>query len=605
MLLAAALEGTPDAGADCENAMATVTGNPNTSASWWKSLPFLQGLLPLNKAQLGPDIMAGITLACLGIPEVMGYTKIIGTPVITGLYTLFLPVLVFAIFGSSRHLVVSADSATAALVAAALTSLSFTANTPRYLELVSLIAIVSGGILILARVLRLGFLADFLSRTVLVGFLTGVGVQVAVGEIHEMLGIEKGGHGFLRQTLFTFQHLVDTHSPSLYISLAVIVIIVGFEFLAPRFPGALLAVVGMTAASALLHWEARGVRVIGEVPSGLPQLVIPHFTKADVGLVLPICFSCFIVILAQSAATSRAYALRYREQFSQNVDLVGLSLANIAAGCSSTFVVNGSPTKTAIVDSGGGRSQWSHVTTAAVVLLVLLFLTRPLSFLPNPVLAAIVFLIGVKLIDHRGLADIRRTSPSEFVLALITAATVVIFGVEPGILFAVVLSLLMHVRQSYRPQIGVVLRDSASHWRIHAPIPGRFAEQGMVMFWFGSGLFYANVPYFAEHARKLVHDSPSPVRWMVVDATAVTELDYSAARALVELKQDLAKMGVVLAMIVIQVRHYGQLERLGLIDVIGANRIFESRQACTEAYLSERSQQPGSGAHETPVVRPS
>jgi high affinity sulfate transporter 1 len=571
--------------------MATATAHPDTKASWRGSLSLLQGLLPLNKGQIGPDIMAGITLACLGIPEVMGYTKIIGTPIITGLYTLFLPVLVFAIFGSSRHLVVSADSATAAMVAAALASLSFTANTPRYIELTSLIAVVSGAILLLARILRLGFLADFLSRTVLVGFLTGVGIQVAVGEIHEMLGIEKGGHGFLRETLFTFQHLNDTHLPSLYISLAVLAVIAGFEIFAPRFPGALLAVIGMTAASALLHWENHGVRVIGAVPGGLPRLVVPHLSVADIGLVLPICFSCFIVILAQSAATSRAYALRYHDQFSQNVDLVGLSLANVMAGCSSTFVVNGSPTKTAIVDSGGGRSQWSHVTTAVVVLLVLLFLTGPLSFLPNAVLAAIVFLIGVKLIDHRGLADIRRASPTEFVLAVITAATVVVFGVEQGILFAAVLSLLIHVRQSYRPHIGVVTRDAANHWQIDDPVPGKVVEPGLVMFWFGAGLFYANVSYFAEHARKLVHDSPSPVRWMVVDATAVTELDYSAGRAVAELKQDLAKAGVVLAMVVVQVRHQGQLDRMGLIDAIGADRIFESRRACVEAYLGESSQQ--------------
>jgi sulfate permease, SulP family len=570
--------------------MATVTTGPNTKTSWWKSLPVMQGLLPLDKAHLCPDIMAGITLACLGIPEVMGYTKIIGTPIITGLYTLFLPVLAFAIFGSSRHLVVSADSATAAMVAAALTGLSLTAYLPRYVELTSLIALVSGGILILARLLRLGFLADFLSRTVLVGFLTGVGVQVAVGEIHDMLGIEPGGHGFLRQTLFTFQHLNETHLPSLFISLAVVVVIVGFEVLTPRFPGALLAVVGMTAASAFLHWGSRGVKVIGNVPSGLPHFAIPHFTLSDVGLVLPISFSCFIVILAQSAATSRAYALRYREEFSQNVDLVGLSFANIAAGCSGTFVVNGSPTKTAIVDSGGGRSQWSHVTTAAVVLLVLLFLTGPLSYLPNAVLAAIVFLIGVKLIDHRGLADILHARPNEFVLALITAATVVIFGVEQGILLAVVLSLLMHVWQSYRPHIGVVIRDTTDHWRIDDPIPGKLAEPGMVMFWFGAGLFYANVSFFAEHARKLVHDSPLPVRWLVVDATAVTEMDYSAGRALAELQQDLAKKGVVLSLIVVQVRHQSYLERMGLVDLIGANRIFESRQACIDAYLSEFAQ---------------
>ena len=200
---------------------------------------------------------------------------------------------------------------------------------------------------------------------------------------------------------------------------------------APRFPGALLAVIGMTMASALFHWSDRGIGVVGAVPSGLPRVGLPDVTWTDITLVLPIASSCFIVILAQSAATSRAYALRYRDHFNQNVDLVGLSLANAAAGCSSTFVVNGSPTKTAMVDTLGGRSQWPHVTTATVVLMVLLFFTRPWSFLPNAVLAAIVFLVGIKLVDFRGLAEIRRSMPHEFALAVVTALTVVVFGVEP------------------------------------------------------------------------------------------------------------------------------------------------------------------------------
>src|SRR5215831_5445235 len=184
--------------------------------------PLLQGLLPFGKARLGPDIMAGITLAALGIPEVMGYTKIIGTPVVTGLYTLLLPVLVFAFFGSSRHLVVSADSATAAMVAAALVSLSFTANSPKYVALTSVVGLLAGGMLLLARILRLGFLADFLSRTVLVGFLSGVGIQVAFGELHGLLGIEKSGHGFLQQLISTFQRLPETHMTTLFIALAVL-----------------------------------------------------------------------------------------------------------------------------------------------------------------------------------------------------------------------------------------------------------------------------------------------------------------------------------------------------------------------------------------------
>jgi MFS superfamily sulfate permease-like transporter len=306
-------------------------------------------------------------------------------------------------------------------------------------------------------------------------------------------------------------------------------------------------------------------------------------------MVLPISLSCFIVILAQSAATSQAYALRYRDRFDQNVDLIGLSLANVAASCSSTFVVNGSPTKTAMVDTAGGRSQWSHLTTAAVVLMVLLFLTRPLSFLPNAVLAAIVFHIGVKLIDYRGLAEIQRSKPREFALALVTAATVVIFGVEQGIILAVVLSLLQHVRHSYRPQTGVLVHDAADHWQLEDPLPGKMAEPGMVIFWFGANLFYANVAFFAEQVHKLVDDSPSPVRWLVIDASAITSLDFSAGCSLAELQQDLAKADVVLALIIVQVRHHGDLERMGLINLIGVNRIFNSRRACLAAYRSESS----------------
>jgi MFS superfamily sulfate permease-like transporter len=225
------------------------------------------------------------------------------------------------------------------------------------------------------------------------------------------------------------------------------------------------------------------------------------------------------------------------------------------------------------------------------VLVVLLFLTRPLSFLPNAVLAAIVFHIGVKLIDYRGLAKIQRSTPKEFALALVTLISVVILGVEKGIIVAVVLSLLQHVRHSYRPLSGVLVKDAADHWRIEDPLPGKVAEPGLVIFWFGSDLFYANVAFFAEQARKLVYQSPSPVRWLVIDATAITKLDFSAGCAVAELQQDLTKVGVVLALIVVPVRQFPTLERMGLSKLIGANRIFETPQECMAAYRLESSRQ--------------
>jgi sulfate permease, SulP family len=564
-----------------------VSANKHESSKPHWPLPVLQGLRPFDKSRLGPDIMAGITLAALGIPEVMGYTKIIGTPVITGLYTLLIPVLAFALFGSSRHLVVSADSATAAIVAAGLTGLSFIAYTPKYVALTSLVALAACGMLLLARIFKLGFLADFLSRTVLVGFLSGVGIQVALGELHGMLGVEKRGHGFLQQMLFTLQQVPETHLATLIISLAVVGVIIGFEVFAPRFPGALLAVIATTAASAYFHWGDHGVTSVGDVPSGLPRFGLPEITWSEVSLVLPIALSCFIVILAQSAATARAYALSYREDFDQNVDLVGLAVANAAAGCSGTFVVNGSPTKTALVDAAGGRSQWSQLATATVVLLVLLFLTKPLSFLPNAVLAAIVFMIGVKLVDYRGLTDIYRKAPKELIIALVTASTVVFVGVEQGIIFAVILSLLQHVRRSYRPHTGVVVQDQLDHWQVTEAVPGRMIVPGMIMYWFGSDVFYANVGFFGQQVRKLINDSPTRVRWLVIDCSAITDLDFSASRAVMDLHQDLAKAGVVLALSRLQVRPHGDLERMGLVQLIGANRIFDSRHECIEAYRSE------------------
>jgi MFS superfamily sulfate permease-like transporter len=329
------------------------------------------------------------------------------------------------------------------------------------------------------------------------------------------------------------------------------------------------------------------VRLVGEVPTGLPRLGLPEVAWSDVWLVLPIALSCVIVILAQSAATSRAYALRYRDQFSENVDLVGLALANAAAGCSSTFVVNGSPTKTAMVDTAGGRSQVSHLTTAAMVLMVLLFLTKPLSFLPNAVLAAIVFLVGVKLVDYRGLTDIHRKAPREFALAAVTAATVVLIGVEQGILLALMLSLLQYVRHGYQPHTAVIVRDANDHWRMEDSVPGKMIEAGLVMYWFGSALFYANAAFFAQQARKLVDESPSPVRWLVIDGSAITSIDFSAGRAVAELQQDLANKGVVLALARINPKSGSGLDRLGLIKLIGAHRIFDSRHACLEAYGAE------------------
>ncbi len=403
---------------------------------------FFQRILPLKRSAIRNDIVGGIVLAAIGIPEVMGYTKIAGTPIATGLYTLIFPVVMFAILGSSRHLVVAADSATAAILAAGLSGLA-PLGSSHYLALAQLVAILVAGLLLLARLFRLGFVADFLSRTVLIGFLTGVGIQVAIGQLAGLLDIKSAGHHPLQQISGVIAGLPHANPLAIGLSVAVLIVIKLCEKFLPKFPGALLAVIVAIMASWLFNFAGQGITVVGAVPTGLPSFGFPAVALNEILQVLGIALSCCIVIVAQSAATSRAYAFRHSENFKENMDLDGLAAANLAAGFTGTFVVNGSPTKTEIVDTAGGRSQIAQLATVAVVLIVILLLTQPISYLPNTVLAAIVFSIGLRLIDVKGMQAIFKNHREEFYLVVVTAATVVFVGVKEGIVLAIILSLLL------------------------------------------------------------------------------------------------------------------------------------------------------------------
>jgi MFS superfamily sulfate permease-like transporter len=354
-------------------------------------LSILQGVLPVDRARIPREIVAGITLAAIAIPEVMGYTKISGTPVITGLYTILIPTALFAVFGSSRHLMVGADSATAAILAAGLGGLA-AIGSAEYVALAGLLALMAAALLILARLLRLGFMADFLSRTVMIGFLTGVGIQVAIGQLAGMLGVKGAGHSLAEKLGSLPEQIARANLHAVTIALVVLAVIVGLKRVSRKIPGALLAVISAIVVSWAFDLEEH-MPVIGTVPAGLPEIGIPQVSWSWklIDRLVPIAFAMFVVILTQSAATSRAYAARYNESFSEQTDLVGLALANIGAALSGTFVVNGSPTKTQIVDSAGGRTQLALLVSAGVVLVVLLFATGPLAYLPEAVLSAIVF----------------------------------------------------------------------------------------------------------------------------------------------------------------------------------------------------------------------
>jgi sulfate permease, SulP family len=557
---------------------------------WLRTLPVLQGILPIERSRIPTDVLAGMTLAALGVPEVLGYAKIAGMPLVTGLYTLLLPMAVFAVLGSSRHLVVAADSATAAILAAALTGLAV-AGSGQYVRLAGLAALLAGVMLLVARVARLGFLANFLSRTVLVGFLTGVGIQVAVGQLPDMLGVTAAGKQTLPKLLNTVRALPHTHPAAVVVSIGVLVIVLGARRIARWIPGALIAVVLAIVVSRAADLARHGARTVGHVPRGLPGLGLPIFGWHDTGALLGGAVSMFVVILAQSAATSRAYAAKYEESFSEATDLVGLGAANVAAAFSGTFVVNGSPTKAQMVDSAGGRSQLAPLAAGAVVLVVLLFLTGPLIYLPAAALAAVVFLIAAELVDVKGMRSILAVRKHEFAVALLTAAAVVVFGVEYGIGLAVVASIVDHLRHSYSPLNSVLVKSPAGHWQPMPITPGARTEEGLVIYRFGTSLYFANASKLLDDVPVLIGHGP-PLQWMVLDCAAIGDIDYSASAALAKLVEHVQQRHVrfTLSTVLGPVRQ--QLDKYGISRSLDPDALYETPGEAFEAFNARKGAAP-------------
>ena len=548
-----------------------------------------KGMRPFSRKAAVRDVFAGLNLAFMNVPQVLGYARIAGMPVVTGLYTVLLPLIAFAVFGSSRHLIVAADSATAVIFSSPLSRMAAPASE-KYIALVGMVALLTGALLFLAWIFRLGFLADFLSRTVLVGFLTGVGFQVGIAMLGDMLGIAVSSHRTLVQAWEILQGLPGTNLPTLGLSVLVAGSILLGKRLAPRIPLSLFAVAGTIVASAAFHFAERGIAVIGPVPGGLPAIGLPDVAWSEVLALLPVAASCVVMIIAQSAATSRAFAQRYHERVEEDADILGLSVANAVAAVSGTFVVNGSPTQTAMADRAGARSQVAQLAFAGVVLLALLFLTGPLQYLPRCVLAGIVFTIAAGMINIAALRDIRRQSPGEFHLAIITAAAVVAIGVEQGILLAIALSLFRHVRHSYNPHTIMLMPSPSGRWVPMPAAPGQETEPGLIVYRFNSDLFYANAGRFADEVHLLVKRAPTPVRWFIIDAGPITDIDYSAAQSVRDLLEELSRKGVSIIFARVSPYLRSDMDRYRITTAVGETRIFATLH---EAIARVRDDVPG------------
>ena len=558
---------------------------------WLRELPVLRGVLPLERSRVWPDVLAGLTLAAIGVPEVLGYAKIAGMPLITGLYTMLLPMAVYAFLGSSRHLVVAADSGTAAILAAALTGMA-AAGSERYVRLAGLVALLTAVLLVLARLVRLSFLANFLSRTVLVGFLTGVGIQVAAGQIPDMLGVTAPGQQTIPKLVHTVRALPHVHWADVAVSAGVIVIVLAIRRVNRRVPGALIAVAIAIIVSRAFDLAAHGVAVVGPVPRGLPTLAMPALDRADAAALLGTAASMFVVILAQSAATARAYAAKYSEPLSVADDLSGLGAANAAAAFTGTFVVNGSPTKAQIVDSAGGRSQLSMLSAAGVVLVTVVLLTGPLAYLPKAALAAVVFLIAVELIDVKEMRNILAMRREEFAISLLTTAAVVVLGVEYGIVLAVVASIVDHLRHSYSPLNNVLVKSPAGYWQPVPVTPGARTEKGIVVYRFGTSLYYANSPRLLADLQGLARYG-DPLEWLVLDCAAIEDIDYTASTVLARVVDIAQERHVRFAVSTVLPQVRRQLDDYGISKRLDPGACYETPRAALDAFHARKTPADG------------
>ena len=382
----------------------------------------------------------------------------------------------------------------------------------------------------------------------------------------------------------TVAALPQAHGITVAVSLGVVAVMMGARRITRRIPGALIAVVGAIIVSRAADLAAHGVSVTGYIPRGLPAFGLPALGLHDAVALLGTAASIFIVILAQSAATARAYAARYGEPFSTDTDLIGLGAGNVAAAFTGTFVVNGSPTKTQIVDDAGGRSQLASLTTSALAVVVLLVATGPLSYLPTAALAAVVFLIGVELVDVRGLRRLLRVRRHEFAVAVITAVAVIGLGITDGIVVAVIASIIDHLRHSYRPSNSVLVKSAAGHWRTTPVTPGARTEPGLVIYRFGTGLYFANASRLVEDLFEI--NTPAAARCAGSCSTArrsatwTTPLPRCSAGPITQLHE--RHIRFVMTSVIGPVRQ--QLEHYGISGAAGPDAYFDTAGEALEAF---------------------
>ena len=564
-----------------------MTSSRTSPGSWSTWTPGLHQLLNYQRGWLRGDVLAGVTVAAYLIPQVMAYATVAGLPAVAGLWAALVPLAVYAVLGSSRQLSVGPESTTALMTATALAPL-VAGDPARYAVLAALMAVLVGGFCLLGGLLRLGFLADLLSRPVLVGYMTGVAVIMIGGQLGKVTGVAVEGDEFVDQLRSFVAGVGGAHWPTVALALVVLVMLLAISRVAPKFPGALVAVLAATAAVEVFALEARGIRVVGEIPAGLPAPSVPVIPAADLLAMLIPAVGIAVVAFSDNALTGRTFAARKGESIDANAELRALGICNVATGLTHGFPVSSSGSRTALGDAVGSRTQvYSLVALASVV--AVMFLGRGLlENFPMAALGALVVFAALRLIDIAEFRRLGRFRRSELLLALATTAAVLGFGVLYGVLVAIGLSILDLLRRVARPHDGVLgLVPGVAGMHDLDDYPDARPVPGLVVYRYDAPLFFANAENFRERALAAVADNPEaqvPVAWFVLNAEANVEMDLTAVDALDQLRRDLAARGIVFAMARVKQDLRELLDAAGMVDKIGENRIFMTLPTAVEAF---------------------
>lgn len=535
-------------------------------------------VLPNGKTEIRGDLIAGITLATVAIPQAIGYANIAGMPLATGLYTLLIPSLLFAVFASSRHLSIGADSSTALILAGGLTAVAARGSAD-YISLALMVTLVVGILLIVSGILKLGFIADFLSDTVMIAFLTSVGIVIMVEQIPGMLGISNLGNGVVNIASAVFTHLDLVSFISIIIAAASLLIIFLSRKISRKIPDMLIVVIGSILISIIFNLKST-IDTIGNVSQGLPSLTFP---TADSFSMLPqmslTIASLFLVAVAKSASLSRVYSSKSHDSFDENRDLISLGIANIGAGLTGAFISSGTSGRTEVTYYAGGKGQFTQIVMSIIVIVVLVFLTAPLSNMPLAALSAIVFVIGLEMVDVKGLRSIIKKSKGEAIVAVASIFAVVFLGVEIGIVFAMVASLLFHVKSGYKPKNRLLVFKDGQFATL--PVSSRKqALPGLIIYRFNSSMYYANAPTLREDLETLSND----VKWLCLDMSAVPSIDISAGDALIESINNLKEKNVKVVFSDVDPDVSKDLLRLGITYEVGPESFFKFPRDVVDAY---------------------